>query len=37
MFRQNLFHVLGITSGNCAEHIGISAAEYKRLTGENVL
>ena len=22
-----------VTSGNCAEHTGISATEYKRLTG----
>lgn len=25
-----------MTSGNCAEHTGISATEYKRLTGKQV-
>lgn len=25
-----------VTSGNCAEHTGISATEYKRLTGKQV-
>ena len=34
--QTELIPCIRVTSGNCAEHIGISAAEYKRLTGENV-
>lgn len=34
--QTELIPCIRVTSGNCAEHIGISATEYKRLTGENV-
>ena len=34
--QTELIPCIRVTSGNCAEHIGISATEYKRLTGKNV-